>query len=94
MTTKNIGADPHKWPLNKLTANGLSSSRRICKKYDTVRCRHRNRRVEFRIQVKEIQKNITDLVANLKISDQEQNKKNGSLSQPISKEKKGVGNKR
>ena len=75
VTITNIEVEPHKWPLNKLTANGLSSSRRICKKYDTVRCRHRNRRVEFRIQVKEIQKNITDLVANLKLNDQEQNKK-------------------
>ena len=40
------------WTIETLTANGLSSSRSICKE-DTIRCRSLNRRVEFRIQINE-----------------------------------------
>lgn len=46
-----------KWAIERLTANGLSSSRPICKE-DTVRCRARNRRVAFRVQIKSIELEI------------------------------------
>ena len=49
---KNIRPEINGWAIKKLTANGLSSSRPICKE-DWVKCRYRNRRVEFRIQVNE-----------------------------------------
>ena len=42
--------DVRKWALEKLTANGLSSSRPLCTSSDSVRCRSYNRRVEFRVQ--------------------------------------------
>ena len=42
-----------KWAVKHLTANGLSSSRPICCE-DTIRCRTKNRRVDFRIQIKSI----------------------------------------
>ncbi len=51
-TIKNIETNVRDWAIKILTANGLSSSRPICEK-DTVRCRTRNRRVEFRIQINE-----------------------------------------
>ena len=51
-TIKNIEKNINEWSREKLSANGLSSSRPICKD-DTVRCRSLNRRVEFRIQINE-----------------------------------------
>lgn len=39
------------WAIKHLTANGLSSSRPICEE-DSVRCRTKNRRVDFAVQVK------------------------------------------
>ncbi len=62
---QNIRKETYEWALSKLTANGLSYSRRICK-YDILRCRKANRRVEFRIQVKEVQQTITNLLQNKK----------------------------
>ena len=38
------------WTITKATANGLSSSRPLCSS-DSVSCRTRNRRVEFRAQI-------------------------------------------
>ncbi len=46
---KNVPNNISQWATKKLTANGLSFSRPVCK-MDTVRCRTRNRRVEFRVQ--------------------------------------------
>ena len=51
-TIKGIDKNINKWVINKLTANGLSSSRPVCQE-DTVRCRSLNRRVEFRVQINE-----------------------------------------
>jgi len=51
-TIKNIEKSVNDWAIKTLTANGLSSSRPICKE-DTIRCRTLNRRVEFRIQINE-----------------------------------------
>lgn len=52
-TFSSFGLKDKKWIKDKLTANGLSSSRPLCKKRDTVRCRSKNRRVDFRVQVDE-----------------------------------------
>lgn len=48
------------WSIKYLTANGLSSSRPLCK--NSVKCRRINRRVEFRIQTNEssILENVKD----------------------------------
>jgi len=42
-----------KWATRHLTANGLSSSRPLCEE-NTIHCRVKNRRVDFRIQIKSI----------------------------------------
>ena len=47
---KSLDLKTKKWAKQRLTANGLSSSKPLCLK-DTYRCRGINRRVEFRIQV-------------------------------------------
>lgn len=52
VTIKNVQKNINDWAIKQLTANGLSSSRPICKQ-DTLRCRTLNRRVEFRIQINE-----------------------------------------
>ena len=44
----NVEENIKEWSIEKLTANGLSSSRPLCE--NSVRCREMNRRVEFRIQ--------------------------------------------
>ena len=54
------------WAKRKLTANGLSSSRPICKD-NTPKCRSKNRRVEFRIQINE-SNILSDIVKALKNS--------------------------
>ncbi len=41
------------WAIKHLTANGLSSSRPLCEE-NTIHCRVKNRRVDFRIQIKPI----------------------------------------
>ena len=51
-TIKSIEKNVNEWAIKKLTANGLSSSRPICKEH-TVKSRSCNRRVEFRIQINE-----------------------------------------
>ncbi len=51
-TIKSIDKNINQWAIGQLTANGLSSSRPVCRE-DTVKCRFLNRRVEFRIQINE-----------------------------------------
>ena len=53
VTIKNVEKNINDWVIKQLTANGLSSSRPICKENNTVKCRTKNRRVEFRIQINE-----------------------------------------
>ena len=60
---KNIRTEINKWAVQKLTANGLSSMRPICH-VDTLRCRHTNRRVGFRIQIHE-SNSLNDIIKSL-----------------------------
>ena len=48
---KNLQLDIKDWTLKHATANGLSSSKPLCFS-DTLACRNYNRRVEFRVQIK------------------------------------------
>lgn len=65
-TIKKLKKRINNWATRKLTANGLSSSRPICKD-DTLKCRSKNRRVEFRIQINE-SNILDDIVKELKNS--------------------------
>ena len=53
VTIKSVEENINDWAIKQLTANGLSSSRPICKENNTIRCRTLNRRVDFRIQINE-----------------------------------------
>ena len=51
ITIKNLKSDIKNWTIKHATANGLSSSKPLCFS-DSVVCRSKNRRVEFRAQIK------------------------------------------
>ena len=51
ITIKHLKPDIKDWTIKTATANGLSSSRPLCFS-NSVACRNRNRRVEFRAQIK------------------------------------------
>ena len=59
VTIESLNAEIKKWAVKHFTANGLASSRPICVE-DTVRCRTRNRRVAFRVQIKPLEILIKD----------------------------------
>ena len=63
---KGLGSNIKKWTIKHATANGLSSSKPLCFS-DSIVCRGKNRRVEFRVQIESenvldrINKNLTKM---------------------------------
>ena len=83
-----------KWSKKRMTANGLSSSRPICKKQSLKKCREKNRRVEFRVQIKN-SKVLDDIIRELSVKKNKKYKMNNKkLSLPNSGESKETSGKK